>query len=55
MEDSIYHIHKNRILFANFAPKRHDFANKKRDVFMDVNAKRYDVICIFTPLVDYCF
>ena len=33
MQDSVYHIY-----LANFALKRHDFAIKKRDVFMDVNA-----------------
>ena len=30
--------HLNRILLANFEPKHHDFAIRKRNVFMDVNA-----------------
>ena len=36
----------NQILHTK---KRHDFAIRKRDIFMDVN----DVICIFNPLVVY--
>ena len=37
MQDSIYHMPLNRILLAKFALKRHDFAIRKRDAFMDVN------------------
>ena len=29
---------QNRILLANFALKSHDFAIRKRDIFLDVNA-----------------
>ena len=47
--------HLNSILLASFALKRSDFAIRKREVYMDVNVKRYDVICIFNPLVDYRF
>ena len=53
MQDSIYHVTLLRIVLANFAPKHHDFAISKRDVFMEVNDVIYDVICIFNPLVDY--
>ena len=52
MQDSIYHMTLKLHFISKFALKRHDFAIRKRDVFMDVNALRYDVICIFNPLVD---
>ena len=48
MQDSIYH-YLNRILLANFAPKHHDFAIRKRDVFMDVNA--YNVTTLYANLI----
>ena len=39
--------------FAIFESKRQDFAIRKCAVVMNVNAKCYQVICIFNPLVDY--
>ena len=38
---------------ANFA--RHNFAIRKCDVFMDSMHNVMTLICIFNPLVDYCF
>ena len=38
MEDSIYHMTLKLHFISNFALKRHDFAIRKRDVFMDVKA-----------------
>ena len=37
MQDSVYHMTLKSYL-ANFALKRHDFAIRKRDIFMDDNA-----------------
>ena len=53
MQDStcIYHMTLKSHFTSNFALKRHDFAIRKRDFFIDLNAKRYDVICIVNPLV----
>ena len=55
MQDSIYHMILKSHLLANSSSKHHGFAIRKRDVFMNVNAKRYNVICIFNQLVDYRF
>ena len=38
MQDSIYHMTLKSHFISKFALKRHDFAIRKRDVFMDVNA-----------------
>ena len=38
MQDYIYHMALKSHFNCIFAPKRHDFAIIKRDVFMDVNA-----------------
>ena len=43
------------MLLAYFVLKSHDFAIRKCDAFTDVNAYRYDVICIFNPLAEYRF
>ena len=37
MQDSIYHMILKSHFNTNFALKRHDFAIRKRNVFMDVN------------------
>ena len=54
MQDSIYHMTLKLQFISKFALKGHDFAIRKCDIFMDVNASRYDIICIFNPQVDYC-
>ena len=38
MQDSVYHMTLKSHFVSKFALKRHDFAIRKRDVFMDVNA-----------------
>ena len=55
IKDSIYHMTLKSHFISKFTPKRHDFAIRKRDAFMDVNAYRYDVICIFNSHLDYRF
>ena len=37
MQDSIYHMTLKSHFISKFCLKRHDFAIRKRDVFMDVN------------------
>ena len=53
--ESIHHMTLKSHFTAIFAPKRLDFAFRKCDLFMDVNAQRYEVICISNTLVDYHF
>ena len=38
MQDSFYHMTLKSHFISKFRTKRHDFAIRKRDVFMDVNA-----------------
>ena len=55
MQDSINHMTLKSHFISNFAPKHHHFGIRKRDFFMDVNAKHYSELGIGNPLVDYCF
>ena len=55
MQDSIYYMTLKSHFISKICTKTSRFRQKKTQCFINVNAKRYDVICIFNPLVDYRF
>ena len=55
MWGSIYHMTLKSHFIGKFCTKTSHFAIRKRDVFKNVSALCYDVICICNPLVDCRF
>ena len=49
MQDSVYHLTLKSHFISDFCTKCQDVVLRKHDVFMNVNAQPYELICIFNP------